>query len=326
MSCRQQHRHNAHANDCLSQPDQFRIAELIGKKAVQKTTKGQAQHKQAGQTGGGFLIQSIVKHEVGAAPEDAGLLQRAVAEEGQHDLFGTGDGKNLLHRKGFCLFAVFTGFVLPLFPQWEAQENSGGQKDLNDRILRTVGEPERRFREDALRVLRAVRFGAQLGFSIESQTAQAMEREADRIGCVSAERIVAELEKTLLSDRPEQVGEFFRLGAMERFGCRVRESDWKELAAVPAEAEARWPVLCWLTGLDITAVPVSRVVRRAVLKPNAGKEKLLALSGGELAGLGLRGAEIGRAQKILLERVLSRPEENQKERLLMFLRKKGILK
>lgn len=198
----------------------------------------------------------------------------------------------------------------------------GGQTDLRDRLLRTVGEPQRRFQEDALRILRTVRFAAQLGFTIEPDTAAAMEREADRLKYVSAERVVTELEKTLLSQRPFRVGGFFRLGAMERFGCMVKQARWERLDGTPASREARWPLLCELTGLNITALPVSRAIRRAVLKPNAGKEKLLAVSGGELYRLGLRGEEIGKAQKKLLTHVLLHPEENEHDRLLELLQEK----
>ena len=71
----------------------------------------------------------------------------------------------------------------------------GGQMDLFRSVIRCVGDPDRRFAEDALRMLRAVRFAAQLGFSIEKGTLDAIRRSARRAEKLSGERIKAELEK-----------------------------------------------------------------------------------------------------------------------------------
>jgi len=78
----------------------------------------------------------------------------------------------------------------------------GGREDLRVRTIRAVGDPAKRFREDALRTLRACRFAAQLGFRIEEQTFQAIRRERDRVKRVSAERIRDELLKIVQSDGP----------------------------------------------------------------------------------------------------------------------------
>lgn len=78
-----------------------------------------------------------------------------------------------------------------------------GQKDLEAGIVRCVGVAKERFREDALRMLRAVRFAARFGFDIEDKTAEAIGKLASLISNVSAERIHMELTKTLCSDHPE---------------------------------------------------------------------------------------------------------------------------
>lgn len=75
----------------------------------------------------------------------------------------------------------------------------GGKADLDARIIRAVGEAEDRFQEDALRMLRAVRFAAQLGFKIEEQTLAAMVRYAKDITLIARERIKAELDKIWIS-------------------------------------------------------------------------------------------------------------------------------
>lgn len=76
----------------------------------------------------------------------------------------------------------------------------GGQKDLQNKILRAVGNPEERFQEDALRMMRAVRFMAQLGFSIEQKTGEAIKKHAGLLEFISKERIRDELSKMIMTD------------------------------------------------------------------------------------------------------------------------------
>ncbi len=77
-------------------------------------------------------------------------------------------------------------------------DHVGGRADLRRRIIRTVGNPEERFREDYLRMLRAVRFSTQLEFAIEPETYAAIGRNAVRIARISGERIAIELEGILI--------------------------------------------------------------------------------------------------------------------------------
>ncbi len=69
----------------------------------------------------------------------------------------------------------------------------GGVEDIENHIIRCVGEPDKRFREDGLRILRALRFAARLGFSVEKETAAAIHRNAELLRNISAERISNEL-------------------------------------------------------------------------------------------------------------------------------------
>ena len=80
-----------------------------------------------------------------------------------------------------------------------------GVKDLENGIIRCVGNPKDRFSEDALRMLRAVRFAAQLGFEIEENTANAIKELAPTISKISKERIHTELGKILLSPNPDYI-------------------------------------------------------------------------------------------------------------------------
>lgn len=81
----------------------------------------------------------------------------------------------------------------------------GGMEDLQRKVIRCVGNPRERFTEDALRILRAVRFSAQLGFSIESETKEALTELAPTLIHVSQERIQTELVKLLLSANPDYI-------------------------------------------------------------------------------------------------------------------------
>lgn len=78
----------------------------------------------------------------------------------------------------------------------------GGEKDLKNKIIRAVGEPADRFKEDALRMIRAVRFSCQLGFAIEPKTERAITKMAGSIKFVANERIQIELKKILESKNP----------------------------------------------------------------------------------------------------------------------------
>ena len=78
----------------------------------------------------------------------------------------------------------------------------GGQKDLQGGLLRAVGEPQQRFTEDALRILRLYRFAARFGFALDEATARAARQLAPHLDCVSAERIQEELAKLLAAPQP----------------------------------------------------------------------------------------------------------------------------
>lgn len=96
-----------------------------------------------------------------------------------------------LSRRDFTMNGIAynpkAGFVDPF----------GGERDIREGVIRCIGDPDKRFGEDALRVVRALRFSATLGFSIEDRTARAMEAHKNDLRKVSAERIFAELKRLL---------------------------------------------------------------------------------------------------------------------------------
>lgn len=87
-----------------------------------------------------------------------------------------------------------------------------GLEDLKNKVIRCVGTASERFDEDALRILRAIRFSAQLGFEINEETRAAMTEKAEHLQNISAERIQAELVKLLVSDYPEKIHDAYALG------------------------------------------------------------------------------------------------------------------
>ncbi len=97
-----------------------------------------------------------------------------------------------------------------------------GQEDLRAGIVRTVGDPDRRFGEDYLRLVRAVRFAARLGYTIEDETAAAIRRNAHRILHTSAERLRDELVKMLCEGAPRRAFELMdALGLLEHLAPEV---------------------------------------------------------------------------------------------------------
>lgn len=214
----------------------------------------------------------------------------------------------------------FTINAMALGPAGEVIDPFGGQADLKARLVRCVGEPDRRFSEDALRMLRAVRFAAQLGFAIQPNTEEAIRRNAGRMRQVSGERIKTELEKTLLSPRPERAGDLIRWGLLAHLwpvrGC----PDLTGLRDLPPQPVPRWRGFCTATGFPLDCLPVERALKRGVYHPETEIVHRLALSGGELAALGLRGSQIGAAQRKLALHVLEYPEDNRRDRLLELLR------
>ena len=106
----------------------------------------------------------------------------------------------------------------------------GGMEDLKQGVIRCVGNPVDRFTEDALRILRAIRFSAQLGFEIEEGTRDALALIAPNLKNVSKERIMTELTKLLLSSHPERMRLVFETGMSPYIAEHFDEAvtDWEQ--------------------------------------------------------------------------------------------------
>lgn len=116
-----------------------------------------------------------------------------------------------LKRRDFTINAMAYNDVAGLVDAFE------GEKDLEHGIIRCVGVATERFTEDALRMLRAVRFAAQLGFQIEQKTKEAIQELAPSISKISAERIQVELVKLMTSLHPEELLTAYETGLTQVF-------------------------------------------------------------------------------------------------------------
>lgn len=135
----------------------------------------------------------------------------------------------------------FTVNAMAYSPTLGLRDLYGGRADLTAGILRCVGDPERRFSEDGLRILRAVRFAAQLGFTVEPITKRALYHCAEMLGCVSAERKYTELCKAITAQ--------YAAGTIAEYAPLLRE-------IVPVAADA---------GTTLEQLPDALNVRLAAL-------------------------------------------------------------
>lgn len=142
----------------------------------------------------------------------------------------------------------------------------GGMEDLEKKVIRCVGNPLERFSEDALRIMRAVRFSAQLGFSIEENTKAALAVLAPNLSHVSAERIQVELVKLLVSPHPDYLRTAYEAGITREF---LPEFD------ACMETEQNTPHHCYTVGEhtlhSLENIRADRVLRLTMLLHDIGK-------------------------------------------------------
>ena len=143
-----------------------------------------------------------------------------------------------LSRRDFTINAMacsIMGKIIDLF---------GGQEDIGNKLIRCVGDPGTRFSDDALRMFRAFRFRAELGFEIEVGTMEAVRTNAHNAAQISSERIRDELDKTLMSQRPETAGEIIQCGLLDRYLISRFDGDLclslRNIALLPASSILRW--------------------------------------------------------------------------------------
>lgn len=142
----------------------------------------------------------------------------------------------------------------------------GGMEDLKNGVIRCVGNPMDRFAEDALRMMRAVRFAAQLGFELNEDVKEAIREMADALDMVSAERIQTELVKLMVSPHPH----WFRLA----YECGITSVIMPEFDRIMVQRQ-NGPHHAYSTGghtlLALQNIPSDKVLRLTMLFHDMGK-------------------------------------------------------
>ena len=142
----------------------------------------------------------------------------------------------------------------------------GGIDDLENGIIRCVGNPQERFQEDALRMLRVIRFSAQLGFEIEKETQEAIKVLAPTIAKVSAERIAVELVKTLVSKHPENIRVAYELGL-----TKVFLPEFDVMMETPQNTKHHMYTVGEHTIVSMQNIPADKVLRLTMLLHDVSK-------------------------------------------------------
>ena len=169
----------------------------------------------------------------------------------------------------------FTINALALTAKKEIIDPFKGRQDLQDKIVRAVGDPNRRFQEDALRMMRAIRIASQLGFSLESKTLAAITKNSALINQISAERIRDELLKIIASPFPKE-------GILLMFNAGLLNHILPELIATRGVSQSGHHTKdVWNHSLDsLAACPAAEpIVRLATLLHDVGKPQVKALGG-----------------------------------------------
>lgn len=183
-------------------------------------------------------------------------------EDGRHpkDVVFTASLEEDLKRRDFTINAMAYNEEQGLVDLFD------GIGDIERKVLRCVGDPAERFREDALRMMRAVRFSAQLGYEIEERTKDAMAKLAGTLEKISAERIATELVKLLVSDHPEKLRTCWETGMTAVF--------FPEFDRM-METGQNNPHHCYSVGehtiRSLMEVRADRVLRLAMLLHDSGK-------------------------------------------------------
>ncbi|MEK4548403.1 CCA tRNA nucleotidyltransferase [Bacillus sp. FSL L8-0173] len=145
--------------------------------------------------------------------------------------------------------------AMAMSAEGELLDYFGGAHDIGQKLIRTVGNPEDRFREDALRMMRAVRFMSQLGFLLEKETREAVIKDRELLAHVSVERKTAEFEKLLQgASSQEAIQTMVQTGLIQELpGLSGYERQMLEASGFPFSSldarEERWAVLLLFLGL-----------------------------------------------------------------------------
>lgn len=169
----------------------------------------------------------------------------------------------------------------------------GGIRDLKNKTIRCVGNAEERFGEDALRILRAVRFAAQLGFEIEKETQKGIVKLAPTLANISAERIQVELVKMLVSPNPGLLEKAYELGI-----TKVILPEFDEMMQTTQETPHHKYSVGEHTIKAIEMIRADKVLRLTMLLHDVAKPQMKTIDGNGVAHFkmhDIKGAEMAKA-------------------------------
>lgn len=272
----------------------------------------------------------------------------------------------------------FTINAMAWHPQRGLCDPFGGKGDIENRVIRAAGDPNVRFDEDALRVLRCLRFASELDFEVESRTLDAVIKKAPALANISAERVRDELVKLISGSRPELAEVIIKAGGLAHIGIE-KISNPKLLRRLPPAKPVRIAGFLWCCLDDRARQTIKiilsslRVDNRTIFavcslmsemtrplpknsvelkkrfshlppqewenllalrsiflkedthhinemlaqaKSEPWSRSMLAVSGHDLAKLGIEGRDTGRVLKKLLEKVIREPELNDRDTLM----------
>lgn len=189
-----------------------------------------------------------------------------------------GDYEDCRHPKGVTFTSSltedlrrrdFTINAMAYSPECGLVDEFGGLDDLRSGVIRCVGDPRERFSEDALRMMRAVRFAAQLKFKVDEDTQAAIREMAGNLAHISAERIQTELVKLLVSPNPH----WMRLA----YECGITEVIMPEFDRIMSQRQNN-PHHAYTTGehtlLALRSIPADRMLRLTMLFHDMGKPEV----------------------------------------------------
>ena len=168
----------------------------------------------------------------------------------------------------------FTVNSILYHPKIGFYDPQNGISDINNKIIRTVGDPNLRFEEDALRILRAFRFSSQLGFTIESSTINSALQLAPTLRSISVERIFIELKKIIISKSPNFSSPLFELGTFEFLG--MSRCNLSKIDKLPNEFSLRFAYLCRSYNLNPTTILKNLKADNQTIKDTENLYKILS--------------------------------------------------
>lgn len=178
-----------------------------------------------------------------------------------------------LKRRDFTINAIAYNDKLGIVDKF------GGIEDIKNKLVKTVGNPDERFNEDGLRLVRAIRFSSKLNFEIEDLTLKSIYKNVDIIKNISKERITQEFTKMILGNNPQDILMLYKTGIFKSIGIysymnKSRYDEFKEsldvLRLCPNDIESRMAMLEYI--IKINKIPSRSIIKELVYSNKIKKQ------------------------------------------------------